>query len=171
MRKLKATIISSCKKPNKAQINSLNSAWTLYLSHPSREKSSVIINIYTALFVLYWFIGWILLKSPPVMVPIGGTECMSHWGWGLTRPRGGTVDMITVNSTVALDLYPFNNLALGLFDFTDALYWGEKKFTHNLQCKKIGIFNQLQWSLLYSFLVFLCLYHLVNTFVIELSDL
>lgn len=149
----------------------MNSAWTLYLSHPSREKSSVIINIYTALFVLYWFIGWILLKSPPVMVPIGGTECMSHWGWGLTRPRGGTVDMITVNSTVALDLYPFNNLALGLFDFTDALYWGEKKFTHNLQCKKIGIFNQLQWSLLYSFLVFLCLYHLVNTFVIELSDL
>lgn len=171
MRKLKATIISSCKKPNKAQINSLNSAWTLYLSHPSREKSSVIINIYTALFVLYWFIGWILFKSPPVMVPIGGTECMSHWGWGLTRPRGGTVDMITVNSTVALDLYPFNNLALGLFDFTDALYWGEKKFTHNLQCQKIGIFNQLQWSLLYSFLVFLCPYHLVNTCVIELSDL
>lgn len=146
----------------------MNSAWTLYLS---REKSSVIINIYTALFVLYWFISWILLKSPPVMVPIGGTECMSHWGWGVTRPRGETVDMITVNSTVALDLYPFNNLALGLFDFTDALYWGEKKFTHNLQCKKIGIFNQLQWSLLYSFLVFLCLYRLVNTCVIELSDL
>lgn len=165
MRKLKATIKSSCKKPNKAQINSLNSAWTLYLSHPSREKSSVIINIYTALFVLYWLaeFSWSL--------PLSWSLRMSHWGWGVTRPRGGTVDMITVNSTVALDLYPFNNLALGLFDFADALYWGEKKFTHNLQCKKIGIFNQLQWSLLYSFLVFLCLYRLVNTCVIELSDL
>lgn len=38
------------------------------------------------------------------------------------KTQGETVDMITVNSTVALDLYLFNNLALGLFDFTDALY-------------------------------------------------
>lgn len=40
----------------------------------------------------------------------------------VNKTQGGTVDMITVNSTVALDLYPFNNLALDLFDFTDALY-------------------------------------------------
>lgn len=170
MRKLKATIISSCKKPNKAQINSLNSAWTLYLSHPSREKSSVIINIYTALFVLYWLaeFSWSL---PPCHGPYWRDRVYESLRLRGNKTQGETVDMITVNSTVALDLYLFNNLALGLFDFTDALYWGEKKFTHNLQCKKIGIFNQLQWSLLYSFLVLLCLYRLVNTCVIELSDL
>lgn len=34
--------------------------------------------------------------------------------------------MIIVNSIVVLDFYFFNNLALGLFDFIDVLYWGER---------------------------------------------
>lgn len=52
---------------------------------------------------------------------------MSYWGWGVI-----SVDMIIVNSIVVLDFYFFNNLALGLFDFIDVLYWGEKKFIYNL---------------------------------------
>lgn len=57
---------------------------------------------------------------------------MSYWGWGLIRFRGGIVDMIIVNSIVVLDFYFFNYLVLGLFDFIDVLYWGEKKFIYNL---------------------------------------
>lgn len=57
---------------------------------------------------------------------------MSYWGWGIIRFRGEIVDMIIVNSIVVLDFYFFNNLALGLFDFIDVLYWGEKKFIYNL---------------------------------------
>lgn len=79
--------------------------------------------------------------------------------------------MTTVNSTVAW-IFILSIIWRWVYLILQMHYIEEKRNSHTIYSAKIiGIFNQLQWSLLYSFLVFLCLYHLVNTCVIELSDL